>query len=151
MKLIFDSEGDGLLQECSRIWCIACKDIDDDFHEVYTPHTLHSITDHTSILDRADTLIGHNIIGYDLPILKRILGWEPKKGVQIVDTLIISRLLNPDRTGGHSLEAWGYKLGRHKVEHEDWTQYSGEMLHRCVEDVEITHKVYNILLREMKK
>ncbi len=110
------------------------------------------------LLDEADVLIFHNGIGYDFPLLKDLYGWEPKH--KVVDTLLMSRLQNPARTvpyqapnrgiGPHSVEAWGYRLGRGKPDHEDWSVFSPEMLHRCTEDVEIQHLIYNALLEEGK-
>jgi len=52
------------------------------------------------------------------------------------------------KAGPHSVEAWGYRFGRAKPEHEDWSQFSDEMLHRCTEDVEIQHLIYTTLLEE---
>jgi hypothetical protein len=72
----------------------------------------------------------------------------------------MSRLLNPKRIvpfncpdrglGPHSLGAWGYRVGRGKPDHDDWENFSEEMLHRCTEDVEILELVYNELLKEAK-
>lgn len=111
-----------------------------------------------SMLDTADVLIFHNGIGYDFPLLKNLYGWRPK--CKVVDTLLMSRLQRPNRAlppncpnkraGPHSVEAWGYRLGRGKPEHNDWENFSPEMLHRCSEDVEIQHLIYNALLEEGK-
>lgn len=100
----------------------------------------------------------HNGIGYDWPLLKKLYGWEFKG--KKVDTLIMSRLLDPKRlvpfncpnkkAGPHSIEAWGWRVGRGKPEHNDWGQFSEEMLHRCTEDVEILELVYGALLKEAK-
>jgi hypothetical protein len=67
----------------------------------------------------------------------------------------MSRLQRPNRTspskcnkGPHSVEAWGYRFGSYKLEHEDWSQYSEKMLARCIQDVEIQYKIYNSLREE---
>jgi DNA polymerase-1 len=71
----------------------------------------------------------------------------------------MSRLLNPKRLSPfhcpnkkapHSIEAWGYRVGRGKPEHSDWEVFSEAMLHRCAEDVEILELVYYELLKEAK-
>jgi hypothetical protein len=72
----------------------------------------------------------------------------------------MSRLLNPKRlvpfncpnkkAGPHSIEAWGWRVGRGKPEYNDWENFSEDMLHRCTEDVEILHLVYESLLKEAK-
>lgn len=104
-------------------------------------------------------LIGHNIIGFDLPVLQKLWGVnyciEPDifndSKVKIIDTLVWSRYLYPDRPGGHSLEAWGERLGHLKLEHKNFTTYTPEMLEYCKNDVLLTEKVYNHLLtKEMQ-
>lgn len=155
MRLVFDLESDGLYQEATQVWCICGKDIDTNEH--YSVDVLqHDIHDylHSSecFLSMANVIIGHNIINYDLPVLKKLYGFVP--GGELIDTLIVSRLLNPDRLpvkgvkGAHGLEAWGVRFGRQKPEHEDWSQYSPEMLHRCQEDVEINVLTYHELMKE---
>lgn len=164
MKIIFDVEANGLnlpqydkkkdewVAVADRVWCICLQNVksSEGISSYWHQQGLRKSTlrDALNLLSLADTLIGHNIIGYDLPLLKRLYNWEPRRGVKIVDTLILSRLLNPDR-GSHSLGSWGERLGYNKVEHEDWTQYSPEMLIRCQTDVELNRRVYLALLEEM--
>ena len=59
-----------------------------------------------------------------------------------MDTLVLSQLLDSRREGGHSLEAWGERLGHPKVEHNEWHTFSKEMLTRCEEDTRLNYKVY---------
>lgn len=148
MKLVFDMECDGLRDDATQVWCIVAKDISTNTVIKSTGKNLQKIFD---LFLESDFLIGHNIISYDLPLLKKFYNFTPREDQKIIDTLVLSRLLNPDRDGGHSIEAWGNKLGRSKPEHEDWSQYSEEMLHRCTEDVEINHLVYNELIKEMRE
>ena len=89
-------------------------------------------------------LIGHNIIDYDIPVLERILGTD-FGSCNVTDTLVLSRLADPSREGGHSLEAWGQRLGCPKGEHNDWDNYSPEMVEYCEQDVRVNVKVYNAL------
>lgn len=146
-KLVFDSEGNGLYHECTKLWCIVSKDID------YPKDVQYSQPDEIEAgLDRlyeADTIIGHFILGYDLPVFRKLYGWIPRKGTRIIDTYVLSRLLNPDRKG-HSIDYWGGVFGREKPEHEDWSRFTPEMLHRCVEDTEINYMVYKTLLKEIQ-
>ena len=60
-------------------------------------------------IDGYDVIIGHNIIDFDIPILERFLKTSFKQH-KIVDTLILSRLFNPQLEDGHSLRAWGERL-----------------------------------------
>lgn len=109
----------------------------------------------TEALSNATTLVCHNILTYDLPVLKK-LGWidsytiEPDtingRPVKIVDTLILSRLFDPERYH-HGLQYWGEQLGVAKPEVKDWENLSlGDYIHRCEEDVKINEALYQHLI-----
>jgi hypothetical protein len=101
--------------------------------------------------DKAVLVAGHNIRGYDLPVLEKLFNYKLPKSCAVHDTLLMSQILDYKRFGsaGHSIEVWGEHLGRPKVQHDDWTQYSEHMKERCIVDVEINFDVYHILLREL--
>ena len=67
---------------------------------------------------------------------------------KIIDTLVLSRLFNPTREGGHSLEKWGYRLALAKWDKPDFTTYSEEMLKYCVQDVKVNKKLFEHLKKE---
>lgn len=155
MKIgFFDLEANGLLQQATRVHCGVVK-IKGGESKKFRPNQIKELL---AYLDTFDVLIAHNGIGYDWPLLKKLYGWEYKG--KKVDTLIMSRLLNPKRllpfncpnkkAGPHSIEAWGWRVGRGKPEHNDWEVFSEEMLHRCSEDVEILELVYDALMQEAK-
>jgi DNA polymerase-1 len=147
MRLAFDLEADGL--EPTRIWCIVAKDVDSEYIDRWTINsTLPIQTFLHHALSRADELIGHNIIEFDLPVLQRLTGWAPPDGCKISDTLVLSRLSQPDREGAHSLRAWGDRLGLPKGDHKDWSEYSDDMLRYCRRDVDVTCEVYRHLATE---
>ena len=100
-------------------------------------------------MNTIDTLIMHNGVAYDLPLLKKLYGFNFKG--RVIDTVLMSRLQRPNRKDGNSLEAWGKRLGFHKQEHEDWSQFSDDMLKRCETDVALNVKVYEALLKEQGK
>lgn len=103
--------------------------------------------------DNATELIGHFILGYDLPLLKKLFGWSPKPGVKITDTLVLSQVLDYKRfeSGRHSLEEWGGHFGIPKVENEDWSQFSENMRQRCAIDVQINVRVYKKVKEEFDR
>ena len=145
MNLVFDIEANGL--DPDKLFCLVAYNI--DTQETYK-FGLSSLDKGLKLLANAEKLIGHNILGYDIPAIKKVAGIDlyDKK---IVDTLVLSRLFKPTREGGHGLERWGYKLGCPKIDFEDYDEYSEEMLEYCKQDVNITYKLYNYLKEEGSK
>ena len=168
--LLFDIESTGLLRQGSRIHCIVVRDIDSpEDHFVFDHRDHRTIDMGVSLLNRADILVGHNIIGYDIPLLQeRFPNFEG--GGEILDTLVLSRLFYPhilDRDyerrpkgmpqklyGRHSLEAWGYRLkcfkGDYGKQTDNWSTYSPEMLDYCVQDTLVTIKLFQLMQRRME-
>ena len=140
MKVAFDIETDGL--NPTKIYCIAAKIIGKDVTEFWTPENVKFFP---AWLDTNEvkTLIGHNIIGFDLPVLKKLLGFDWWGDIE--DTLVMSRLDNPSREGGHSLSSWGTRLNYPKGDYSDWTQYTDEMGKYCKKDVAVLAKLYRLL------
>ena len=87
--------------------------------------------------NQIDTFIMHNGISFDAPVLNRLTGSNIKLN-QVRDTLIESQLYNPIRDDGHSLEAWGKRLGYEKGNFHDFSEYTPEMLEYCKRDTEVT-------------
>lgn len=150
----FDLESDGLLDQATRVWCAVLKDSNTKEVFKFRPH---QIPEFIKLMDSYDVLKAHNGIGFDWPLLEKLYGYKYKG--KKVDTLLMSRLLNPKRqvppncpnkTSPHGVEAWGYRVGRGKPEHNDWSQFSEDMLHRCTEDVEIQEMIYDKLIEESK-
>lgn len=152
---IADTESDGFVEEATRMWCLSSIDYEDSDDAVV--HFGPDDTDRALVhLHSADIIVGHNFLGHDLPLLKKLYDWEPKSHQIVVDTLVFSRMLNPKRPrprgytgkGLHSVEAWGYRLGRGKPDHEDWSAYSEDMKVRCNEDAIINRLILQELERE---
>ena len=140
MKLIFDIETDDL--DATKVWCIVAKELDGKSYR-FTPD---KIEEGIKLLQDADTLIGHNIIGFDLPVLGNLYNFKYKG--KIIDTLVMSRLYNPVRENGHSLKTWGYRLGIPKQEQPEFESYTPAMLNYCEQDVILNEAVYKYLLDE---
>ena len=118
-------------------------------------------------LKDATLIIGQNILAFDAPILNRT--WQTKIRLsQCYDTLIVSRLLDPSREQGHSLEAWGKTLGKEKIDYAArWEElagrkqaYKGEcfdnpfpdlLVEYCTADVEVTELLYRRLTEEVTR
>ena len=148
MNLVFDIEADGL--DPTVLHCIVAIDVDTkEVHKFDNTQIAEGI----SLLYNAEKLIGHNIIGYDIPAIKKVTGIDLSH-IKTVDTLVLSRLFKPTREGGHGLESWGYRLKFNKGDYGQsegaWDVYTPEMLEYCVNDVELNVKVYNALKFESK-
>jgi len=159
MDLVLDIETDS---KQSKIWLCYTHNSDTNEYVCHTtPDTL------IPLINKADKLIGHNLIGFDAPVLNKL--WGTKIGLKKVrDTLIMSRLLNPSIEGGHSLDAWGKRLGNHKVEYSRiWHWIMGvpydkvstapydaphDSLNRfyCKQDVAVTVDLYKYLTEQLE-
>ena len=144
MDLVFDIETDGL--DATKVWCLVAQDAETKEVYKFTPDNLD---EGYKFLTTATRLIGHNIIGFDIPLVEKFGGVD-LSAIEVIDTLVLSRLFNPTRDGGHSLATWGYKLGYPKIEFEDYYNYSEEMMNYCVRDVELNTKVLEELRKESK-
>jgi DNA polymerase I-like protein with 3'-5' exonuclease and polymerase domains len=150
MNLVFDIEANGL--QPTEIFCVVAVDVDTDTVYKFDNTQLKEAYD---FLKSADKLIGHNIIGYDIPAISSVAGVDLfSADIKIVDTLVLSRLFKPTREGGHGLESWGYRLkfnkGTYGQNEDAWDSYSPEMLEYCVNDVLLNAKVYKALKVEAR-
>jgi len=159
--LIFDLESDGLYDNVTVIHCIVVHDIGLQQTFSYGPDR---IADALAHLATADVLIGHNILFYDCPVLKKLYPSVQLNG-RIIDTLICTRLIWPKEIlytlddeqytqvpkglkGSASLKAWGWRLADHKIDFKDFSEYSEEMLAYCQQDVAVTKKLWQHITKE---
>ena len=159
--LVFDIETDGLLHDVHEIHCIAIYDSTKEESFVFNDRGCDCppITEALHWLTSADVIAGHNVISFDIPVLRKVYPWFNYDG-DVLDTLVLSRLYHPNLMeidkrrnvarmpmqlyGRHSLEAYGYRLGEYKGEFgktSDWKQWSQEMQDYCVQDVNVTTKL----------
>jgi len=140
MRAIVDIETDSL--NATKVHCIVAKDIDSG--RVY-PFPPDLVTEFKSWAQGVKQFIMHNGLSFDAPVCNRLLGTNIKPD-QVLDTLVLSQLFYPIRDG-HSLKAWGERLGFPKGDVDTFEVYTPDMLEYCKQDVNITHQ----LLNEMKK
>jgi DNA polymerase I-like protein with 3'-5' exonuclease and polymerase domains len=140
MSIVLDIETNMLHD---TIWCCAVLDTALDTSTVFTkPEGLQEV------IDNADKVIMHNGLGFDAPVLKRVWGTNIPLN-KILDTLVVSRLVDPVLDGGHSLAAWGERLGFPKGDFTDFNAgYSEEMKEYCIQDTKVTAQLYRALLAE---
>ena len=148
MRVVIDIEANGK-DNPTKIWVICCLDIDTG--ELYT---FRRVSDDPVekekflVFSKCVSLwIGHNVIGYDFPVLSNLLHFNLSSYTsdRCIDTLVVSKLNNYSRQGGHSLESYGEELNFPKNLFSDWSKYSQELEDRCATDVRLCLLVYNAL------
>lgn len=145
MRVTLDIETDAI--DATVIHCIVAEDLDTG--NVKEWHG-ESIKEFPSWADTVDIFVMHNGVSFDAPVLNRLTGSNiPLRKVR--DTLILSQLLDPSLDGGHSLGAWGERLGFGKTDYNDFTHFNEEMLKYCINDVKLTTKLYKHLVPQLKK
>lgn len=145
--IVFDSESDGFVYEATKLHVISLGSMSVSDKGTSYCYTRTPIEVALERLSQAPVIIGHNIIKHDIPLFKKLYpGWEHKL---VLDTLVLSALLYPDRVGGHSIDAWGRRMGgEQKVKHEDWSVLTEDMILRCESDYRLNVKVLQRLLKE---
>ena len=136
-----DIETDGI--DATRVWCIAVHNIDTDEVVTFSDTTLGLFK--PWLESEVDRLIFHNGISFDVPVLESLMSVD-FSGVQLEDTLVMSQLYQPNLEKGHSLAAWGERLGFEKGDYEDWSKFTDDMLEYCIRDTKVTTKVYRHLV-----
>ena len=113
-----DIETDAL--DASRIWVICGQDVNTgETYEFHNPDKIiEEGIDFANFCDTVDLFVFHNGIAFDVPVINRLLGKriDPSK---VLDTLVVSRFIDYNLQGGHSLKAWGACLheptnGKHR-------------------------------------
>ena len=144
-EIVFDIETNGL--DPSKVWLVWAYERDTKEFVLFSGDTVSTFSQY--IKDMGDCkVIGHNIIAFDIPVCERLLGTDFSK-CEVVDTLVMSRLSQPSRDGGHSLESWGDKLNFAKGDYDDWLNFSQAMVDYGKQDVALNERVYQILLNEL--
>ena len=167
MRLVFDIETDGFLEDCTKIHCIVAYDLDTEELHSFGPTKIDT---GLHLLCDADVLIGHNVMGFDLPALAKLdatESWLPhwsdfKSAPKVLDTMLLTRLIWPEigkvdkqkrlklypdmpgkRVGSHSLDAWGYRLGVKKMVYDgDFQTWTPHMQEYCEQDVMTNAALY---------
>jgi DNA polymerase-1 len=173
-RVVFDLETDGLLKKVTKVHCLVLKDIDNDItmscNDQHRTGLESPISAGLAILKNAEVLYGHNILDFDLRVLKKLYGFETK--AEIRDTFIACGLrfnhikdwdfqnakFPKHLAGRHSLKAWGYRLGDHKTDYEKWCkdhgienpwgQWRPEMQEYCEQDVELNTRLVRYLTKQ---
>lgn len=143
--LLLDIEADGL--DPTVVWVVVCKSLSAGKTYVFNdPHSESERKKLQELIDEHEHIVAHYGIEYDFRVLSNLLKIEVPFD-KIIDTVVVSKLLKPDREGGHSLEAWGKRLGVLKTEFNDFSKWSQELSDYCVQDVNVLEAVFKHLFK----
>lgn len=147
---ISDIETNGFYEDVSMFHCAWIHDVASGKSKGFRPD---QFKEYLATLEKADVVVYHNGIDYDLPVLAKLSGIT--LNFKVFDTIVLSRMLDPDKKGGHSLKAWGYRLGVLKGEfgnkddvEETWEKFTEDMFEYCAQDVVVTTALYMHLCKE---
>jgi hypothetical protein len=138
---------------------------------IYDPTTPKMITYHGAgiknglmELAKAERIVGHNVIGFDLPALSKMYSFHPPL-VKVLDTMVMARCIVPDvrnddflrknfdksLVGSHSLKAWGLRLNNltkltYGEEDGAFDSYNEEMRKYCERDTIVTQILFDYLM-----
>lgn len=172
--LVFDIETNGLLDELTTIHCISLQEVTPEGVPVGDVLSANRVNGELTIeqaletLQSADAVVGHNIVNFDVPAIRKL--YPQFKVKRALDTMLLSTLLWPDLrdrdftaikkspgklpgqfVGRHALEAWGYRLGEWKGDYSEvmkskgldpWAAWNQEMDDYCDQDVRVTQKLF---------
>ena len=168
--LLFDIECNGFLDTVTKVHCVAVMDEAGGEVRSFGGKTDEKIRNLLTHLEESPLLIGHNIIEFDVPVLKKVYPSFKPKG-QLWDTLLDSQTIWTDirdrdhatarrnrdfpakMIGLHSLESWGFRLGMLKGTYgqnapegvDVWAEWNQEMQDYCEQDVRVNHKLYQTI------
>lgn len=170
---LFDAETNGFLNVLDRIHVLAIREMESGDTFVFRHNDQeNNIERGLKLLEEAEMVIGHNIIGFDIPALTKVY---PKFRLtkKIRDTLVMVRMMFPQTKekdfrlfakggipgyliGAHKLEAWGYRLGLHKGDYsknmkakglDPWAEWNQDMEDYCVQDLDTNEGLWALICR----
>lgn len=161
-RYAFDIETNGLLDDLTKVHSLVLINVDTGDMQSFGPP---DAGEGARELMRAEQLIGHNVIKFDIPALKKVFPWFNVDPAKVFDTLVVSRLIWSDLgdqddkkiakglipasiRGSHSLKAWGHRLGELKGdfgETSDWSEWTPEMQAYCEQDVRVTAAFFKLI------
>lgn len=172
---LFDTEYNALdANKSTKIWCISAMDLATGERRRFKPKAegmdqCHDQfgQDFIEYIKGFNQFFGHNFWGAEAIVCKKHLGitFKPE---QVIDTLVLSRVLRPvspkvelfgffkkkgwdTRVGGHSLAAWGQRLGHPKIDFDKFDMYTDEMMTYCDGDIDVNYLMILQLFKEIKE
>jgi hypothetical protein len=179
---IFDIESDGLLDRITKVHVMHITEFETGLKFKFLQH---NIEEGLELLENADMVVAHNGLGFDIPALFKLYPKFQLNG-KIRDSLVMTRVMFSHQKeldfrlhergvipakfiGKHSLDSWGYRIGKYKGDYaakkeaeakvlgltdEDeildyvWGTYTEELDEYCANDVEVTVELWEMLLAQ---
>lgn len=194
MTLLYDVETDNLLPKMTTMHCMVLRDVatretfrfrrhpggNIELRPITEPGVVtylepeDTLADGVKMLQEADTIVGHNVIGFDNKAIKLIFPYFAPQG-KVRDTLVLTRLIMPDTKdgdyrlaeqkrfpgqliGSHSLDAWGWRVGLHKGDYSKamtarglnpWGAWNLDQEDYCENDIDVTEVLWAAVGKEM--
>lgn len=152
-KLIVGDVETDALYGYTEVHCCVFQDMEGKEYVFTQPSRRPEVReDLKKFLSNYRTLAGHNFISFDYGALTHLLPGVVPDTLDILDTLILSRLVNYKRRGGHSIAAYGETFGVKKEgkDIEDFSTFTDKMLRRCRSDVEINRRILEGQMRFLR-
>lgn len=138
---IFDIECDDLYDKVTTIHCLSYTTDGVEFT------TLTDYDDMRNFITSAKTLIGHNIVRFDVRVLEKLLGVKIKS--KLYDTLPMAWYLDHDQLR-HGLEVYGEKFKVPKPPITNWKNLTPDQYkHRCKTDVKINWLLWESFIKRL--
>ena len=193
-RIVLDIETNGLLHQLidfskmplklkseAKVWLIVLTNKDNPSEKIKLKLDECTRDNLKECFKNTEEVIFHNGVSFDAIFLKlygileyRIFYHLDEKGnngtlfnrpMKITDTLVLSRILNPDRYFGHSLDSWGRYLGEYKTDYRqvcidaghiaadspkghEFREYYPELDSYCEQDTVVTSKILDELITE---
>jgi len=162
---VWDIEADWI--PSTKIFCVSVEIVRDEviiepakiFTIHWVPYSHGSIMQAVTLINTCDYNAGHNIMGYDVPMMQKLAGTDIVSTP--LDTLILAKIvfskddlfamdgdLGVDKKlfGSYSAKAFGQRMGDFKIDYEDFSHLNREMAIYCNQDVSLTSRLLLFLL-----
>ncbi|OYY49049.1 MAG: hypothetical protein B7Y48_07630, partial [Methylophilales bacterium 28-44-11] len=169
--IYLDTETDGYLENTTKLHCMVLKIRGNSMRfndqQQFTFGSASTINQGLKyLMESKERIVAHNGIKFDIPAIKKVYPWFEIDDARLVDTLVMSRvmftnlfdtdpvlirkgILQPQMIGRHSLEAWGQRIGLHKIGYEGgFEAWSQEMEDYCTGDVETLEAIHKYFMNQ---
>lgn len=133
---MMDLEANGL--DPTEVHCIAVKTEEMDKPILLDPDLFIRWVE----LNKPERWFIHNGLGYDCWVANKLIKRGLINPLKVVDTLVVSKLVNYEKFQTHSLKELGEHLGVYKGDYTGgWDTYSSEMGEYCIQDVVVLEAI----------